>query len=98
MQQSALGYKLRGVRSAVPCQAVSACLGAAFVGSLVGMAKSVCDVVDLANLTGDDGIDAGFLDVQTIEARAATWYQERVSRLGNASSLSLEQVLDRLRD
>jgi nicotinamidase-related amidase len=96
IQQSAFEADRRGIRSVVPYQSVSASSSPAFVGSLVGMAKSVCDVVDLADVTGDLGVAAPFLDVEAIEDRAERWYRQQISRLGEASSLSLAEVVKRL--
>lgn len=96
VQQSAFEADRRRMHSIVPLQAVSASSSPAYVGSLVGMAKSVCDVVDLAEVASGKGIDAAALDVNEIEQRAGSWFQDQFSLLGDATGLTLESALERL--
>ena len=94
IQQSAFEADRRGIQSIVPYQAVSASSPAAYIGSLVGMAKSACDIVDLSDLLADPNPSA--LEVEDIESRASGWYRDCTERLGEATSLTLEAALERL--
>jgi nicotinamidase-related amidase len=98
IQQSAFEADRREIHSIVPYQAVSASHRPAFVGSLVGMAKSVCDVVDLDDVLSGSGVHAPALEVDDIEARSRSWYSEQSSRLADGNGLTLEVVLERLGD
>ncbi len=96
IQQSAFEADRRKIHSLVPYQAVSASSPSAYVGSLVAMAKSACDVVDLADVIGRSGAGAPSLDTPAIEERAEAWYQEQAARLGEPGSLGLDDVVERL--
>lgn len=98
IQQSAFEADRRGIHSLVPYQAVSASSASAYVGSLVGMAKSVCDVVDLSDVAADPGTAAPALDGDAIESRAGEWYRGRADRLDSSDDLRLDAALAQLRD
>lgn len=98
IQQSAFEADRLQLRSIVPYQAVSASRRPAFIGSLVGMAKSVCNVVDLDDLVDCAGSEAPALSVVDIEERSRAWYDEQLSRLGDErEQRTLVEVLQRLR-
>jgi nicotinamidase-related amidase len=97
IQQSAFEADRRGMHSVVPFQAVSASSLTAYVGSLAGMAKSVCDVADLADIEAAIGSGPSQpLEVDVIEGRARAWYEEQRSLLESADDLTLDAVLERL--
>ncbi|HKP90333.1 MAG TPA: cysteine hydrolase [Thermoleophilaceae bacterium] len=96
IQQSAFEADHSGRHTVVPFQAVSASHRPAYVGSLVGMAKSACDVADLADIL-DRGIEAPALEVDAIEERSRAWYTEQQALLPEGDESTLETVLDRLR-
>lgn len=95
IQQSAFEADRLERHSIVPFQAVSASHKHAFVGSLVGMAKSVCDVVDLDDIIGGTA-DPPPLEEHAIEARSAAWYDHQRALLGETGNVTLEAVLERL--
>jgi nicotinamidase-related amidase len=96
IQQSAFEADRSGMHSVVPFQAVSASSLPAYVGSLVGMAKSVCDVVDLADVVSSTGEGPAPLEADAIEERSGAWYEAQQSRVGDADGLTLDIVLERL--
>lgn len=81
IQQSAFEADRRGIQTLVPYQAVSASSRAAFVGSLLAMAKSACDVVDLEHVVGTEGVAAPCMDADAIELRANAWFEDQAAQL-----------------
>jgi isochorismate hydrolase len=96
IQQSVFDADRRGFRSIVPLQAVSASSCESFTASLVAIAKSAGDILDLADVFDDAKRAETRLDIQDIEQIARIWFQKQQTILGNTSDVTLEEVLRRL--
>ena len=94
--QSAFDGDRRGLRNIVPFQAVSASKSEAFTASLVGLAKSAADVVEIDELLGRTTLHEAGLDPQTIEDLATEWFALQGARIASGQANDLSAVLDLL--
>lgn len=94
--QSAFDGDRKGLRNIVPLQAVSASKRLAFSSSLVGLAKSAADVVDLEDLLSSAVLPTTGLEPHVVEDIASKWFSQQQARLKTSSSWDLSTVLKAL--